>query len=61
MNPFMHKNVTNGNMEFFQPYSIAATDALNEMSTDMLPAVLSFSEHLLQTHTSWVKKFCFCS
>jgi hypothetical protein len=49
---------TNGNIEFLQPYPIVAADALLEIGTAVISAVLSLDEHLSQTNTSCVPKFC---
>jgi hypothetical protein len=49
----------NGNIEFLQPYSVFAVDALLEIGTALISAVLSLDEHLSQTNTSCVPKFCY--
>jgi hypothetical protein len=49
---------TNGNIEFLQPYPLVATDALFEIGTAVISDVLSLDEHLSQTNTSCVPKFC---
>jgi hypothetical protein len=42
-----------------QPYPIVVADALLEIGTAVISAVLSLDEHLSQTNTSWVTKFCY--
>jgi len=59
MNRFTHKeDKTNGNIEFLQPYPVVAADALLEIGTAVIPAFLSFDEHLSQKNISCVPKFC---
>jgi hypothetical protein len=48
---------TFGNIEFLQPYPVVAADALLEIGTAVISAVLSLDEHLSQTNTSCVPKF----
>jgi hypothetical protein len=55
------KDETNGNIGFLQPYSVVAADALSEIGTAVISAVLSLDEHLSQTHTSCVPKCCYQS
>jgi hypothetical protein len=52
---------TNGNIEFLQPYPVVAADALLEIGTAVISAGLSLDEHLSQTNTSYVPKFCYQS
>jgi hypothetical protein len=59
MNPFKQNCETSGNTEFLQPYLIAAADALLEIGTAMIPAVLSLDEHFPQTNTSCIPKCCY--
>jgi hypothetical protein len=61
MNPFTQQNdETSSNIEFSQPYPVvAAADALLEIGTAVISAVLSLDEHLSQTNTSRVLKFCY--
>jgi hypothetical protein len=51
----------NGNIEFLQPFPVVASDALIEIGTAVISAVLSLDEHLSQTNTSCVPKFCYQS
>jgi hypothetical protein len=54
----LHMNYeTNRNIELLQLYPVAAANALLEIGT----AVISLDEHLSQTDTSCVPKFCFQS
>jgi hypothetical protein len=55
------KDETNGNIEFLQPYPVVAADALLEIGTAIISALLSLDEHLSQTNTSCVTKFCYQS
>jgi hypothetical protein len=50
---------TDGNIEFLQPYPAVAADALLEVGAAVISAVLSLDEHLSQTNTSFVPKFCY--
>jgi hypothetical protein len=59
MNPFMHK--TMNQWKFLQLYPIVAADALLEIGTAVISAVLSLDDHLSQTNTSSVPKFCYQS
>jgi hypothetical protein len=52
---------TNGNIEFLQPYPVVAADALVEIGTAVISAVLSLDERLLETNSSCVPKFCYQS
>jgi hypothetical protein len=51
---------TSGNTEFLQPYPVAA-DALLEIGTAVILAVLSLDEHLSQANTLCIPKFCYQS
>jgi hypothetical protein len=42
------KDETNSNIEFLQPHSVVAADALIEIGTAVIPAVFSLDEHLSQ-------------
>jgi hypothetical protein len=44
-----------------QPYPIVAADVLLQIGTAVIPAVLPLDEHLSQTNTSCVSKFCYQS
>jgi hypothetical protein len=57
LTPSRTKRRTNGNTEFLQPYSVVAADALLEIGTAVISAVLSADEHLSQTDFSCVPKF----
>jgi hypothetical protein len=60
MNIFTHK--TTKPMAIFNSCShIVAADALLEIGTTVISAVLSLDEHLSQTNTSCVPKFCYQS
>jgi hypothetical protein len=48
---------TNGNFEFFHPYPVVATEALLDICTSVISAVLSLDEHLSETKTSCVTKY----
>jgi hypothetical protein len=62
MNPFTQKNdETNGNIEFLQKYPVVAANALLEIGTAVISAVLSLDEHLSQINTSCVPKCCYQS
>jgi hypothetical protein len=50
---------TNGNIEFLQPYPVVAAEALLEIGTAVISAVLSLDEHLSQTNTYSVLKCCY--
>jgi hypothetical protein len=50
-----------GSIEFLQPYPVVVADALREIGTAVISAVLSLDEHLSQTNTSCVPKFCYQS
>jgi hypothetical protein len=50
---------TNGNIEFLQPYPVVAADALFEIGTAVISAVLSLDKHLSQTNTSCAPKCCY--
>jgi hypothetical protein len=52
-------NETSGNIEFLQLYPVIAVDALLEIGTAIISAVLSLDEHLSQTNTFYVLKFCY--
>jgi hypothetical protein len=52
---------TNSNIEFWQPYPIVAADALLEIGTTVISAVLSLSKHLSHTNTTPVLKLCYQS
>jgi hypothetical protein len=45
-------------MTISQPYPIVAVDALLEIGMAVISAALSLDEHLSQTNTSCVLKFC---
>jgi hypothetical protein len=51
----------NGNIESLQAYHVVAADALLEIGTAVISAFLSLDEHLSQTNTSCVPKFCYQS
>jgi hypothetical protein len=53
MNPFTHK--TTKPMEVFNP--VVAADALLEIGTAVISAVLPLDEHLSETNTSCAPKF----
>jgi hypothetical protein len=59
--PSRSKEETNGSIEFLQPYPVVAADALLEIGTAVISAVLSLDEHLSQTDTSCVPKLCYQS
>jgi hypothetical protein len=59
--PLHAQNETNGNTEFLQPYSVVAADALFEIGTAVISAVLSLNEILSQTNTFRVPTFCYQS
>jgi hypothetical protein len=48
---------TSGSIEFLQPYPVVAADALFEIGTAVISAILSLDEHLSHTNTSCVPKF----
>jgi hypothetical protein len=50
---------TNGNTEFLQTYPAVAVDALLEIRTAVISAVLSLDEPLSLTNTSCVPKCCY--
>jgi hypothetical protein len=51
MNPSRTNDETNDNIEFLQPYPVVAADALLEITTAVISAVLSLDEYLSQdTH-----------
>jgi hypothetical protein len=50
---------TNDSIKFLQPYPVVAADTLLEDGTTVILAVLSLDEHLSQTNTSCVSKFCY--
>jgi hypothetical protein len=50
---------TNVSIEFLQPYSVVAADALLDIGTAVISAVLSLDEHSSQRNTSCVPKFCY--
>jgi hypothetical protein len=52
---------TNGNIEFLQPYPVVAADALLEIGTAAITAVLSLHEHLSKANTSCDQNFCYQS
>jgi hypothetical protein len=52
---------SNDSIGFLQPYPVVAADALLEISTSVISAVLSLDEHLSQTNTYCAPKFCFQS
>jgi hypothetical protein len=52
-------NETNGNIEFLQLYPVVAADALLEISILVISDVLLLDEHLSQTNTSCIPKFCY--
>jgi hypothetical protein len=52
---------TNGSIEFLQSYPVVAADALLEIGTAVISAVLSLDEHLSQTNNSCAPKFCYQS
>jgi hypothetical protein len=54
-------NKTNSSIEFLQSYPVVEADALLEIGTAVISAVLSLDEHLSQTNTSCVPKFCYQS
>jgi hypothetical protein len=49
------------NIKFLKPYPVVAADALLEIDTAVISAVLSLDEHLSQTNTSCVPKLCYQS
>jgi hypothetical protein len=49
----------NGNIKFLQTYPVIAADALLEITTAVISAVLSLDEHLSRTNTSCVPKLCY--
>jgi hypothetical protein len=51
----------NGSIEFLQTYLVVAVDALLEICTAVISALLPFHEHLSQTNTSCVPKCCYQS
>jgi hypothetical protein len=52
---------TNHNIEFLQPCPGVAADALLEIGSAVISAVVSLDEHLSQTDTSCVPKCCYQS
>jgi hypothetical protein len=66
-NPITHKPLhaqddeTNGSTELLQPYPVVAAGELLEIGTAVISPVLLLDEHLSQTHTSCVPKFCYQS
>jgi hypothetical protein len=44
--PWGKNDETNGNIEFLQPYPVVAADALLEIGTAVISAVLSLDEYL---------------
>jgi hypothetical protein len=54
-------NETNGNIEFFQQFPVVAANALLEISTAAISAVLSLVKHLPQTNTYCVPRFSYQS
>jgi hypothetical protein len=49
---------SNGNIELLQPYPVVAADALHEIGTAVVSAVLSLDEHFSQTNTC-AQKVCY--
>jgi hypothetical protein len=57
MNPLQAQNdQTNDNIEFLQPYPVVAADALLEIGTTVISAVLSLDVHLSPINISRVPK-----
>lgn len=56
MSPFTHK--INDSIEFFQTFPVVAADALLEIGTAVISVVLSLDEHMSQTDTTCVPKYC---
>jgi hypothetical protein len=50
---------TKDSIEFLQPYHVVAADALLEIGTAVISTVLSLDEHLSQTNTIFIPKFCY--
>jgi hypothetical protein len=50
---------TSGNTEFLQTYPVVTVDALHEIGTAVISAFPSLDEHLSQTDTYCVPKFCY--
>jgi hypothetical protein len=61
MNPFTCKITVSGNVEFLQPYPVAAADWQFAVGTAVISTILSLDEQLSQTDTSCVQTFCFQS
>jgi hypothetical protein len=61
--PLLHaqNDETNDSIKFLLPHPIVAADALLAIGTAVISAVLSLDEHLSQTDTSCVDKFCYQS
>jgi hypothetical protein len=57
-NPSTHEHLhaqndeTNGNIEFLKPYPVVAADALLQIGTAVISAVLSLDEHLSQANNN---------
>jgi hypothetical protein len=52
---------TSGYIDLLQLYPVVAADALLEIGTAVISAIFSLDEHLLQTNTSCVPKYCYQS
>jgi hypothetical protein len=57
----MYGGKTTKQIALLQPYPVVTADALLEIGTAVISAVLSLDEHLSQTNTSCVPKFCYQS
>jgi hypothetical protein len=59
--PLHAQNEETNDIDFLQPYTVAAGDAPLEISTTVITAVLSLDEHLSQSNISCVPKCCYQS